>query len=129
MGTPQIAATILEAILKYCEKEPSMEVVGVFTQPDKPVGRKQVMTPSRSRCWHSRPGFLSLRRDASKKPVPVEHLKELAPDLVLVCAYGQILSKEILDIPALGCINFHTSLLPKSAARRPSSGPLPTARP
>jgi len=119
MGTPQIAATILEAILKYCEKEPSMEVVGVFTQPDKPVGRKQVMTPSEVKVLAQSAGIPVFAPRRIKKPVPVEHLKELAPDLVLVCAYGQILSKEILDIPALGCINFHTSLLPKYRGAAP----------
>jgi methionyl-tRNA formyltransferase len=104
MGTPEYADEILKEILN----EESLDVVGVFTQPDRPVGRKQIMTPP------------PVKTTAEKFEIPVfqpEKLREIAdevrnlnPDFLVVGAYGQILSREILDIaPA---INLHTSILP-----------------
>ena len=109
MGTPGIAADVLRKLLQMGG---NVEIVGVFTQPDKPVGRKQVLTPSAVKELAVSEGIPVFQPRRIKKEKPVAQLKELAPDLIVVTAYGQILSQEILDIPPLGCINMHASLLP-----------------
>ena len=105
MGTPEFAVPILDTLIK------TSEVVLVVTKPDKYVGRKKILTPS------------PVKEFALKNNIPVleplkikedyEYLKKYQPDLIVTCAYGQILPKEILDLPPLGCINVHASLLPK----------------
>lgn len=118
MGTPQIAADVLKGLLdrftgpeKEVTAEP-FELQAVVTQPDKPVGRRQVLTPSPVKVLAQEHGIPVLQPKRIKRPIPTQKLKDLKPDLILVCAYGQILSEEILNIPRLGCINVHTSLLP-----------------
>ena len=115
MGTPDYATTIFKELIasKY-------DVVGLFTQPDKPVGRKQILTPPHIKQYCideninlpiSQP--LKLRgNDEAKKQI-----EELKPDFIIVAAYGQILPKEILDIAP--CINLHASLLPKYRGASP----------
>ncbi len=114
MGTPDIAVGCLQTIID--EKH---EILGVVTQPDKPVGRgkKLGMPPVKE---------LALKYDLPVyQPVKardeefVNILKELNPDLIVVVAFGQILPKSILDIPKLGCINVHVSLLPKYRGAAP----------
>ena len=114
MGTPDIAVGCLQAIID--EKH---EILGVVTQPDKPVGRgkKLGMPPVKE---------LALKYNLKVyQPVKardeefVTLLKELNPDLIVVVAFGQILPKSILDIPKLGCINVHVSLLPKYRGAAP----------
>ncbi len=105
MGTPDFAVPILETLIK---KE---EVVLVVTQPDKYVGRKKVLTPSpvkNKALENNIPVFqpLKIRED-------YELIKKYQPDLIVTCAYGQIIPKELLELPPLGCINVHASLLPK----------------
>ena len=113
MGTPEIAESVLRAVLSLEETcGESCRVVGVFTQPDKPVGRKQVLTPPPVKVLAEERGIPVFQPKRIKRPVPVQQLKDLEPDLIVVAAYGQILSQEILDIPKYGCINVHTSLLP-----------------
>ena len=106
MGTPEFAVPCLAALYEHCE------VLGVYTQPDKPRGRGQKMVPSPVKAWaveHDLPVY----QPAKIKNVEiVEELKALKPDLIVVVAFGQILSQEILDIPPYGCINVHASLLP-----------------
>ena len=118
MGTPQIAADVLKKLLdrftgpdREITKEP-FELAAVVTQPDKPVGRRQVLTPSPVKTLALQYGYPVLQPKRIKRPIPTQKLKDLKPDLILVTAYGQILSEEILEIPRLGCINVHTSLLP-----------------
>jgi len=108
MGTPDYATRIFEEILNS-----NFEIVGLFTQPDKPVGRKQVLTPPHIKqfCINNDltiPIFqpLKLRNNNEVK----EQIIDLNPDLIVVAAYGQILPREILDIAP--CINLHASLLP-----------------
>lgn len=111
MGTPDFAVPCLRSLA-----ESPHEVVAVFTQPDKPKGRgyKMIPTPVKATAMeYNIPVYqpLSLRKgeDAEKS---LEILKNISPDLIVVTAYGQILPKEILDLPKHKCINIHASLLP-----------------
>ena len=113
MGTPEFAVPSLKAL---CEN--GYEVVGVFTQPDRPKGRgnKVAMSPVKEYAISQNiPVFQPqrIRRDG------VEDLKKLAPDLCVTAAFGQILSQEILDIPPMGNINVHASLLPRHRGSAP----------
>ncbi len=118
MGTPEIAASVLEKVIDLSKTE-DIELQAVFTQPDKPVGRKQIMTPPAVKVLAEANGIPVYQPKRIKRPRWVELLKELSPDLILVTAYGQILSQEILDIPPMGCINMHASLLPKYRGAAP----------
>lgn len=113
MGTPEFAVPSLKAL---CEN--GYEVVGVFTQPDRPKGRGNKMTASPVKEYAVSQGIpvyqpQRIRRDG------VEDLKALAPDLCATAAFGQILSQEILDIPPMGNINVHASLLPRHRGSAP----------
>ena len=113
MGTPEFAAPSLNAL---CDA--GYEVVGVFTQPDRPKGRgnKVVCSPVKEIALRRGiPVFqpVRIRRDG------VEDLKALAPDLCVTAAFGQILSQEVLDIPRLGTVNVHASLLPRHRGSAP----------
>ena len=108
MGTPEFAEASLQKLL-----ETDHQIVGVFTQPDKPKGRgyKLVAPPVKELALaHNIPVFQPQKmRDGTA----LEILQELQPDLIAVVAYGKILPKEILELPRYGCINVHGSLLPK----------------
>ena len=106
MGTPQIAADVLETLAAH------HEVVGVFCQPDKPVGRKQILTAPPVKETALRLGLPVFQPRGFKNGVAVKKIEELAPDAIAVIAYGKILPKSVLDIPRLGCVNLHGSLLP-----------------
>lgn len=115
MGTPSYATIILEALLN----DSSMDVVLLVTQEDKPVGRKQVLTPPDTKAWLSKHDLhveiyqpKSLRLEEAQ--VKIASLK---PDFIVVAAYGQILPKAVLDIAP--CINLHASLLPKYRGASP----------
>ena len=115
MGTPDYATTIFKELINS-----EYEVVGLFTQPDKPVGRKQILTPPHIKQFCidqnlSIPIFqpLKLRGNEEVK----NQIKSLNPDFIIVAAYGQILPKDILDIAP--CINLHASLLPKYRGASP----------
>jgi methionyl-tRNA formyltransferase len=115
MGTPDYATTIFKELIKS-----EYEVIGLFTQPDKPVGRKQLLTPPHIKqyCIDENiniPIFqpLKLRENLEAK----KQIEDLNPDFIIVAAYGQILPKEILDIAP--CINLHASLLPKYRGASP----------
>ena len=113
MGTPNFAVPTLKALV-----ENGYEVVGVFTQPDRPKGRgnKVVASPVKEYAVSQNiPVFQPerIKRDG------VEDLKALKPDLCVTAAFGQLLSQEILDIPKLGTINVHSSLLPKHRGSAP----------
>lgn len=106
MGTPDFAVPVLKTLI-----DSSYEVVLVVTQPDRPVGRKRILTPP------------PVKVEAEKHHIPIfqpekirtdyEPIKDAQPDLIVTTAYGQILPKELLDIPKLGCVNVHASLLPE----------------
>lgn len=113
MGTPEFAVPSLQAL---CDN--GYEVVGVFTQPDRPKGRGNKVIASPVKVLATEKGIpvfqpVRIRKDG------VEDLKSLAPDLCVTAAFGQILSQEILDIPTLGTINVHASILPKHRGSAP----------
>ncbi len=107
MGTPDFAAGILQALL-----DASYTVTGVVTQPDRPSGRKRELKPGPVKeiaLQHDIPVFQPTKiREAEA----VETVRAMNPDLIVVAAFGQIISKELLDLPKYGCINVHASLLP-----------------
>lgn len=114
MGTPDFAMIQLKALV-----DAGADIVGVVTQPDKPKGRKMILTPSPVKVY------------ALEKEIPVyqpttlrgdefaELLDSLAPDLIIVVAYGKILPENVINYPRLGCINVHGSLLPKYRGAAP----------
>ncbi len=108
-GTPQFAIPTLERLLS----EPRVEVLGVVTQPDKIRGRGNKVMPSPVKELATAHQLTIWQPQRIKKdPETIAALRDLAADLFIVIAYGQILSQEILDLPKLGCINVHGSLLP-----------------
>lgn len=114
MGTPEFALPSLKAIVK--EKH---QIVGVVTQPDRPKGRGKHLSPPPIKEWAIKQGFTIYQPEKARNTDFIEQLKILSPDLIVTAAYGQILPKEILDIPPLGCINVHASLLPKYRGASP----------
>lgn len=113
LGTPDFAVKPLEKLL-----ENNYNVVGVITNKDKPVGRKQILTPPPVKQVALENGIKVFQYDKIRVE-GVEELKSLKPDLLITCAFGQILSKEIIDIAPLGVINIHASLLPKYRGASP----------
>lgn len=114
MGTPDFAALALKRLI-----DSEHEIVLVVTQPDKPVGRKQILTPSDVKVVALEHGLEVYQPERIKRPECVEYLKKYEADLFVVAAYGQILSQEILDMPKMCCINIHASLLPKYRGSSP----------
>lgn len=114
MGTPDFAVDCLKALA-----ESEHEVVGVFCQPDKPVGRKQVLTPPDVKVEALKHNLAVFQPVSLKNGKGVEILKELEPDLVVVVAYGKILPADVLSFPKYGCINIHASILPKYRGASP----------
>jgi methionyl-tRNA formyltransferase len=113
IGTGDIGLPSLEWLLST----PKHTVVGVVTQPDKPVGRKQVLTPPRIKVRALAAGITVLQ--PLKIRHAVEELKAFNADVAIVIAYGQILSRAVLNVPPLGCLNVHTSLLPRHRGAAP----------
>ena len=113
MGTPEFAVPSLQALL-----DAGHEVAGVFTQPDRPAGRGKKLTASPVKKLAEARGIpvfqpQRIRRDG------VEDLRALAPEVCVTAAFGQILSQEVLDIPARGTVNVHASLLPRHRGSAP----------
>ena len=114
MGTPDIAATCLKKIIAD-----GFEVVGVYTQPDRPKGRgmKMVFSPVKEvAIAHNIPVF---QPENFRADEDVQALRDLKPDVCAVVAYGRILPQKVLDIPAKGCVNIHASLLPQYRGSAP----------
>lgn len=107
-GTPDFAAQHLEALLNA-----SANIVGVYTQPDRPAGRGKKLQPSAVKQVALDHGIDVFQPINFKAPEDVEQLADLKPDLLVVVAYGLLLPQSVLDIPTLGCINSHASLLPR----------------
>ncbi|MBO7178926.1 MAG: methionyl-tRNA formyltransferase [Clostridia bacterium] len=114
MGTPDFAVKPLEALI-----ENKYEVVGVFTQPDKPVGRKAILTPPPVKVVATENNIPVFQPDSLKNGEGVKILQELNPDVVIVVAYGKILPKDFLEFAKFGCINIHGSILPKYRGAAP----------
>ena len=113
MGTPDFAVPSLAGLVARGE-----EVVGVFTQPDRPSGRGRKLTPPPVKVFAEEKGIPVFQPERIRRD-GVEDLRRLAPDLCVTAAFGQILSQEILDIPRLGNINVHASLLPRHRGSAP----------
>ncbi len=113
MGTPDIAAVMLRALAR------EQEIAGVFCQPDKPVGRKAVITPPPVKLLAQELGLPVFQPAKLRDGKAAETIRALAPDMIAVVAYGRILPKEILEIPPKGCVNIHASLLPKFRGAAP----------
>lgn len=113
LGTPDFAVEPLKAIFNS-----KHEILAVVTQPDKPVGRKAVITPCAVKTCAKNLNLKTLSYEKIRVD-GVNDLKELKPDVMVTCAYGQILSREILNIPKYGVINIHASLLPKYRGASP----------
>lgn len=112
MGTPEISASVLEGIISS-----GYNVVAVIAQPDRPVGRKKILMPVPTKevaLRHNIPVYqpFKIRKE-------YEFVKDLNPDVIITLAYGQIVPQGLLDIPPLGCLNLHGSLLPKYRGAAP----------
>ncbi len=114
MGTPEFAVPTLKAL-----NEKGHEIKLVVTQPDKPSGRGKKLKKSEVKEAAEQLGLPVFQPDKIKKPENIEVLKSYNPDVIVVVAYGQLLNKEILELPKYGCINVHASLLPKLRGAAP----------
>ncbi len=114
MGTPDIAAQSLKAII-----DAGHDICGVYTREDKPVGRKQVMTAPPVKKLALEHGIPVFQPKTLRNEDEINNIRSLAPQLIVVVAYGRILPAEILAVPQYGCINLHVSLLPKYRGAAP----------
>ncbi|TKD71707.1 methionyl-tRNA formyltransferase [Pseudalkalibacillus hwajinpoensis] len=108
MGTPDFSVPVLDMLV-----DEGYVIVGVVTQPDRPKGRKRVMTPPPVKVAAERHGLPVLQPEKVKDPEQLQPILDLKPDLIVTAAFGQILPKQLLDAPKYGCINVHASLLPE----------------
>ena len=115
MGTPELAAVSLAALLR----EPTFQVVAVVTQPDRPKGRELKLQPSPVKRIALDADIPVLQPIKARDEDFIAGLQTMQPDLIAVAAYGQILPKNLLDLPRFGCLNVHTSLLPKYRGAAP----------
>ena len=113
MGTPEFAVPCLKILYE------TQEIICVVTQPDRPKGRGQKLQPSPVKVFAQEKNLPILQPQKIKTPESVAELKNFQADLIVVVAFGQILSQEILDLPKFGCINVHASLLPKYRGAAP----------
>jgi len=114
MGTPDFAVPTLQGLI-----DAGVRLVAVYTQPDRPKGRGRKLEPSPVKQLALKEGLPVLQPQKLRDPAVVEELRSLAPDLIVVIAYGQILPQSVLDIPPHGCINVHASLLPEYRGAAP----------
>ena len=115
LGTAELACASLEKI----SSGESFQVIAVITQPDKPKGRDLKLTPSPVKIMAEKFNLSVLQPPRARDEKFISELRELKPDLMVVVAYGQILPQTILDLPRFGCLNVHTSLLPKYRGAAP----------
>jgi methionyl-tRNA formyltransferase len=115
MGTPPLAATVLEALLA----ERGWKISAVVTQPDQPKGRDLKLQPSAVKELALQNNLPVLQPTRAREEAFIAQIRQLAPDLIVVAAYGQILPQALLDVPRFGCLNVHTSLLPKYRGAAP----------
>jgi len=115
MGTTELSCVSLAQLAR----DPKFSIVAVVTQPDKPKGRDLRLTSSPVKVLAEKLGRPVLQPARARDDVFIGELRELKPDLIVVVAYGQILPQSILDLPPFGCLNVHTSLLPKYRGAAP----------
>lgn len=114
MGTPDFALQTLQGLI-----DAGCSLVGVYTQPDRPKGRGKQLAAPPVKILAQRYGIPVYQPVRLRQPEAVAELQALAPDLIVVVAYGQILPKSVLDMPRFGCINVHASLLPRYRGAAP----------
>lgn len=114
MGTPDFAVVSLKRLM-----EAGHNISAVYTKVDMPRGRKMVMTPPEVKVCALEHGLTVYQPSTLKDEQVIASIKALAPDVIVVVAYGKLLPKAVLDIPRLGCINLHGSLLPKYRGAAP----------
>lgn len=114
MGTPDYSVATLKALV-----DEGFDVAGVFAQPDKPVGRKQILTPPPVKAYAESIGIPVYQPTTLRDGKALEIIKEINPEVIVVVAYGKILPEEILNFPKYKCINGHASLLPKYRGASP----------
>ena len=114
MGTPDIATGCLQKLI-----DEKCDIAAVFSQPDKPVGRKQILTPPATKVVAQQNNIPVYQPKSMRDGEAYSILSKINPDVIVVVAYGKILPKEILDLPKFGCINGHASLLPKLRGASP----------
>ena len=107
MGSPDFAAVILEKLF-----DAGFDIAEVISNPDKSRGRKKELIPSETRAKAMELGIPTRTTARIRNPEEIEHLRDIAPDMIIVAAFGQIIPSEILELPRFGCINVHASLLP-----------------
>ena len=112
MGTPEISATVLEGLISA-----GYQIVAVIAQPDRPVGRKKILEPVPTKVVAEKYNIPVYQPEKIRKEY--DFVKSLNPDVIITLAYGQIVPQGLLDIPPLGCINLHGSLLPKYRGAAP----------
>ncbi|SDT87769.1 methionyl-tRNA formyltransferase [Verrucomicrobium sp. GAS474] len=115
IGTSEFGVPALDALVA----SPEHTVVGVVTQPDRPVGRQQKMTPSPIKEAAFKHHLKIFQPEQIKRDSVIKQIAYLRPDVIVVAAYGQILPKVILDLPQYGCLNLHASILPKFRGASP----------
>src|SRR5579863_6652348 len=108
LGTPEFAVPTLER-----SKAAGHTVLEVVTQPDRPKGRKQEMTPSPVKAAAQRHGIPVFQPERIRRPEAIDHLREFKPEVMVVVGYGQIIPQVVIDMAPLGIINVHASLLPE----------------
>jgi methionyl-tRNA formyltransferase len=117
MGSPAFAVPALRAL-----HESTHEVVVVVTQPDRPAGRGHSSTPPAAKLFALEHGLEVMQPVNVSSPPSVERLRALAPEAIVVAAYGQILRERVLELPRRGCLNVHASLLPRHRGASPVAG-------
>lgn len=115
MGTPDFAVPALEALIR----SPEYEVALVICQPDKPQGRKQILTAPPVKVLAVSHGLRVYQPNSLKNEEAFETIRACSPDFIVVSAYGKILPKNVLDLPRYGCVNLHGSLLPQYRGAAP----------
>src|SRR5947199_2586594 len=114
LGTPEFAVPSLDALVAA-----GHSLLAVFTQPDRPKGRGQQVTESPVKGAAVRLGIPMFQPERIRRPESVEQLRSLNPDLMVIVGYGQIIPQTIIDLPPLGILNVHASLLPKYRGAAP----------
>ncbi len=115
MGTAELSCASLRALLK----QPAFQIVTVVTQPDRPKGRELKLQPSPVKTLALTARVPVLQPERAREEEFFETMRDLQPDVIAVAAYGQILPERLLDLPRFGCVNVHTSLLPKYRGAAP----------
>lgn len=128
MGTPYFAVPTLQALLRSAPPgrlwSVGLDLVGVITRPDKPTGRGRALVASPVKATAMEAGVPVYQPGPLRRPEALAQLHHLAPDLIVVAAFGQILPAEVLHLPKHGCLNVHASLLPRHRGASPITGAL-----